>query len=86
MPQHPLALRRPEECHSCAAKGSVRIEQIIKGDAVLFQWSCSACQATWPVVRGDEESFVNRRLGPSERRHTTRMDRRRGGHAGGADG
>jgi hypothetical protein len=76
VPQQPLALHRQQACHACHTTGAVRIEQIIKGDSVLFQWACAACQATWPVVRGDEKSFVERRTGPPERRRKTRHDRR----------
>jgi hypothetical protein len=78
VPQQPLALRRPEECQRCGAKGTVRPEQIIKGDSVMFQWECSECHATWAVVRGDDASFAERRVGPDERRRQTRTERRTG--------
>ena len=71
-----LALHRREECPSCHASGGIRVEQTIKGDTVLLQWLCSTCQASWPVVRSDEQSFSERRSGPSDRRRKTRSERR----------
>jgi hypothetical protein len=56
----------------------LRTEQIIKGDSVALQWQCSACQATWPVVRADEMTFAERRSGPDDRRRATRQERRNG--------
>jgi transcription elongation factor Elf1 len=78
MPNQPLALHRPHDCPHCDARDSVRTEQIIKGDSVVLQWQCSACEATWPVVRADETTFSERRSGPTDRRRTSRQERRNG--------
>lgn len=71
-----LSLRLPERCAQCDAPGTVRLQQVIKGDAVFLSWCCSRCEAEWAIAEG-EPHFVERRAGVSDRRRLTRTDRRK---------
>jgi hypothetical protein len=56
MPQTPLGLHVPKACRVCGAERTVELQQTIKGDHVDLQWTCTRCNAEWPVVRADEET------------------------------
>jgi hypothetical protein len=69
-----LALRLPENCPFCGTSGGIRLEQTIKGKAVVLKWCCQRCESDWPVTPDEEQ--IDRRLGPDDRRAVPRKDRR----------
>ncbi len=52
-----LTLEIPERCPSCAATGAVRLQQTIRGRAVVLNWCCARCQHEWPI---DPDDVPNR--------------------------
>ena len=54
MPETPIALRVPTECAVCHRAGAVKLQQTIKGDKMVLEWSCAACGHEWPVRRKEE--------------------------------
>jgi len=55
MPETPVRLRVPPNCVRCGMAGTIRLQQTIKGESVVLEWACTACEAEWPVVRKDEQ-------------------------------
>ena len=53
MPERPITLRVPPSCGDCGARGTVRLQQTLKGANVTLEWYCTACHAEWPVRRKD---------------------------------
>lgn len=70
-----LSLRIPC-CPQCGAHGTIRLQQTVRGESIVLDWSCSRCETEWSVERGEPE-FVERRVGPVDRRVSPRGDRRR---------
>jgi len=56
--------------------GTVEMQQVIKGQAVVLSWCCTQCEAEWPVSL-DKPDFVERRRGSPDRRRAPRQDRRK---------
>jgi len=44
-----LTLKVPPECPNCHRPHTITLEQTIKGDTVIFEWCCRACNHSWPV-------------------------------------
>jgi hypothetical protein len=57
MTDTPVRLRVPVACVSCGARGTIKLQQTIKGESVVLEWNCSICNAEWPVRRQDEQSL-----------------------------
>ena len=53
VPETPITLRVPARCGECGARGTVRLQQTLKGANVTLPWYCTACHAEWPVRRED---------------------------------
>lgn len=49
-----LKLPLPRQCPHCKRRGTVHLQQIIKGTAVLLNWYCTRCEKEWPIVAGDD--------------------------------
>ena len=62
-------------CRFCDAKCALVPVTTVKGSAVLLSWVCRACGCDRPRERRDQQS--ERRSGLTDRRRTTRKDRRR---------
>ena len=58
MPQTPISLNVPPACRECGSRGTVKLQQSIKGDHVALQWHCTECKAEWPVVRADQTPAI----------------------------
>jgi len=58
VPDTNISLRVPPECDRCGAVGKVKLQQTLKGDQVLLEWCCTACNAEWPVKRRDQPPRV----------------------------
>jgi hypothetical protein len=58
VPERPITLRVPLRCGDCGARGTVRLQQTLKGEDVTLEWYCTACQAEWPVRRKDAPDSV----------------------------
>lgn len=54
MPNTPVVLTVPPVCLTCGTAGTVKLQQTIRGEHVVLEWACSACQAEWPVRRKEE--------------------------------
>lgn len=54
MPETPIALRVPQQCANCGKAGTVKLQQTIKGERIVLDWYCTACEAEWPVKRKEE--------------------------------
>jgi hypothetical protein len=54
MPNTPVVLQVPRACVQCGRDGTVRLQQTIRGENVVLEWSCIACHAEWPVRRKEE--------------------------------
>ena len=61
-------------CRSCEAKGALVAVTTVKGSAVILSWVCRACGCDRPRERREQQS--ERRSGLTDRRRTTRKDRR----------
>jgi hypothetical protein len=55
MPDNPVVLRVPRQCATCGRLGTVKLQQTIRGERVILDWCCGACDAEWPVRRKEEE-------------------------------
>jgi hypothetical protein len=55
MPETPVRLRVPAACVGCGARGTVKLQQTIRGENVVLEWNCTICNAEWPVRRKDEQ-------------------------------
>jgi len=69
VPTVPYRLRIPERCEFCDAPRTVTLQPTISGQTVSLRWVCSTCQRGWPVSQ-------ERRAGPTDRRRSSRTDRR----------
>jgi len=54
VPDRPVALHIPEQCPLCGAYAKVKLETIVKGNAAILKWCCTACNQDWPVIGHDE--------------------------------
>jgi len=62
-------------CRCCEAKGALVPVTTVKGSAVVLTWACRVCGCDRPRER--REQHRERRSGLTDRRRTTRKDRRR---------
>ena len=51
-----LKLVLPDRCPKCNTPGTARLQQTIRGDAILLNWSCSRCNGEWPIQEIDRVS------------------------------
>jgi len=66
----------PSRCPQCHDADTIELQHSMKGASVLLSWTCGECEAEWPVSSGEPE-FIERRNAQSDRRRTTRRDRRK---------
>ena len=59
MPNTPVVLRTPAKCTLCGTTGTVKLQQTIRGDHVILEWHCTACDAEWPVRRREEDPSIS---------------------------
>ena len=45
-----LTLKVPPRCPACKRDVTIKLEQTIKGDTVVLEWCCTACDHHWPVT------------------------------------
>ena len=66
---------QPATCRFCEAKGALVPMTTVQGSTVIFTWVCRACGCDRP--REPREQQSERRSGLTDRRRTTRKERRR---------
>jgi hypothetical protein len=54
MPNTPISLLVPSVCPACGQAGRVKLQQTMKGEAVILEWACGACDAEWRVTRKEQ--------------------------------
>ena len=67
----------PDRCIRCGTAGAVELNARTVGGAVTICCCCRSCHEMWPAA--PDGQATERRMGPAERRHHTRADRRKGG-------
>ena len=65
----------PEKCIRCGTAGAVEVTARTTAGAVVMWCLCRACHEMWPATPGVQAK--ERRTGPADRRHHTRVDRRK---------
>jgi len=56
MSETPISLKVPPRCERCNTPGRVHLEELESRIGVFLHWRCRACDAVWPVRRGDAVS------------------------------
>ena len=67
---------QPHRCRFCGATDTLTEDILVKSDVVVLTWNCAACGAEWQPT-ADEQLKSDRRVGPSDRRRASRVDRRK---------
>ena len=44
-----LTIPVPGRCPRCKTNGAARLQQTIRGRAILLNWVCSVCGAEWAI-------------------------------------
>jgi len=54
VPNTPVTIGVPRICVKCGHIGTVMFQHTIKGQQIVLEWRCSACEGEWPVTHKEQ--------------------------------